>query len=65
MQGVLSVIFQNESYEPKMDCTVPETNSHALQRVAKNFHTDITLQFVYHSFSFNNYCDSWGFFPTL
>lgn len=31
MQGVLSVIFQNERYEPKMDCTVQETNSHVLK----------------------------------
>lgn len=31
MQGVLSVIFQNESYEPKMDFTVLETNSHVLK----------------------------------
>lgn len=31
MQGILSVIFQKESYEPKMDCTVQETNSHVLK----------------------------------
>jgi len=46
MQGVLGVIFQNESYEPKIDFTVPETNSHVLKKGKTYSYTNMASQIV-------------------